>query len=242
LLDWLAVEFVEQGWSLKHLHRLMVTSAAYGQSALVDRGHPQHVRSLAEDRENTLLWHARRRRLEGEAIRDAMLVLSGELNPRLFGASARPKLPENISNYAWKPDADARDQNRRSVYVLAKRNMRYPLFDAFDLPDMHNSCARRTQTTTAPQALTLLNGELTLERARHWAGRLLAAFGEGEQRLVAHAYAEAWGRRATTEEVQMGVQFLRDQARRSPNAPNRAAAVADFCHALLNSNEFLYVD
>src|SRR5262249_57749955 len=99
--------------------------------------------ALKVDRENRLLWHARRQRLEGETLRDAMLAVSGELNSRPFGPSARPKLPEKISNYAWKPDVRPENQNRRSVYVFAKRNMRLPMFDAFYLPDMHNSCSVR---------------------------------------------------------------------------------------------------
>ena len=118
------------------------------------------------DRDDHLLWHARRQRLEGEAVHDAMLAVTGELNPRMFGVSARPKLPARISSYAWKADAKPEDQNRRSIYVFAKRNLRYPLFDAFDLPDQHNSCSRRAVTTTAPQALLLLDGEFALERAR----------------------------------------------------------------------------
>jgi hypothetical protein len=248
LLDWLAVEFVEHGWSLKHLHRLMVTSATYCQTSLVDRTRPDQARAYAADKADKLLWHARRRRLEGEAIRDAMLCLSGELNPRLFGVSARPKLPAGVSSYAWKPDDRAEDQNRRSVYVFAKRNLRFPLFDAFDLPDMHNSCARRTKTTTAPQALVLLNGDFSLERARKWAADLSARFPDDEKGLVAHAYRAAWGRRATDDEVALGLKFLHAQESVLPSgAPGdaanaRAAAVADFCHALLSANEFLYVD
>jgi hypothetical protein len=230
LLDWLAVEFVEHGWSLKHLHRLMVTSATYKQSSLVDQANP----ALKVDRENKLLWHARRQRLEGETLRDAMLVVSGELNVRPFGPSARPKLPEKISNYAWKPDTRPEDQNRRSVYVFAKRNMRYPLFDAFDLPDMHNSCAHRSKTTTAPQALLLLNGDFTLERAQHWCDRLGC---KGDERaFVLTAYRTAWGRCATDEEIATGVHFLQRQAALT-TSPR-----IDFCHALLNANEFLYVD
>jgi hypothetical protein len=233
LLDWLAVEFIERGWSLKHLHRLMVTSATYCQNSLVDPANP----ALKTDRENKLLWHARRQRLEGETLRDAMLAVSGELNPRPFGPSARPKLPEKISSYAWKPDGRPEDQNRRSVYVFAKRNMRYPMFDAFDLPDMHNSCARRTKTTTAPQALLLLNGDFTLERARHWCDQLQAV---GDERaFVATAYRSAWGRNASDEEIATGVSFLQRQ-RTMSNSPREAAV--DFCHALLNANEFLYVD
>jgi hypothetical protein len=248
LLDWLAVEFVENGWSLKHLHRLMVTSATYCQSSLVKCDDPRQAKALAVDRENKLLWHARRQRLEGEALRDAMLAISGELNGRPFGPSAQPKLPEKISSYAWKPNEKAADQNRRSIYVLAKRNMRYPLFDTFDLPDMHNSCACRSKTTTAPQALLLLNGDFTFDRARQWAARLLEQHPLDEQALIAQAYRSAWGRRATPEEIQAGLRFLDTQSAVIPERGDkpadscRAAALVDFCHAVLNANEFLYVD
>jgi hypothetical protein len=253
LLDWLAVELVESGWSLKHLHRLMVLSAAYGQDSRVDRENPQHRKALAVDRDNHLLWHARRRRLEGEALHDAMLALSGELNLRMFGPSARPKLPDNISKYAWKPDPRPQDQQRRSIYVLAKRNMRYPLFDAFDWPDMHNSCARRLTTTTAPQALLLLNGDLALERGQALAARLRERFGDDEMRMLVQGYRLAWGRQPSAAEIQLGLRFLDMQSealqtRRLADgaAMNREAvrraALADFCHALLNTNEFLFID
>jgi hypothetical protein len=248
LLDWLAVEFVENGWGLKHMHRLMVLSATYCQDSRVDPS----AKALSVDKENHLLWHARRRRLEGEAIRDASLALSGELNLRMFGPSARPKLPEKISSYAWKPDAKIEDQNRRSIYVFVKRNLRYPLFDAFDWPDLHNSCSRRVTTTTAPQALLLLNGDFTRERAEKLGAALRARPGEKDADLVAHAYRAAWGRPATADEVRLGVKFLSTQAEtiRSKGdaaeakepAAIRAAAVVDFCHALLNTNEFLYID
>jgi hypothetical protein len=253
LLDWLAVEFVESGWSLKHIHRLMVLSAAYCQDSRVDLANSLHRRALAADRDNHLLWHARRRRLEGEAVRDAMLALSGELNFRMFGPSARPKLPEKISKYSWKPDLRPEDQHRRSIYVLAQRNMRYPLFDAFDLPDMHNSCARRLTTTTAPQALLLLNGDFALERGRAFAATLHECFGGDEARMIAHGYRLAWGRQPSTEEIQLGLRFLSkhtEMLRTRRHADGgamdadaaRRAALADFCHALLNTNEFLFID
>ncbi len=243
LLDWLATEFMEHGWSVKHLHRLMVTSATYRQTSRVDPA--QARRAYAVDRDNRLLWHARRQRLEGEAIRDAMLLLSGELNVRLYGPSARPRLPERISNYAWKPDPRPEDQHRRSIYVFVKRNLHYPLFDAFDQPDLHNSCARRTQTTTAPQALLLLNSDFTRERARHWAARLLAECPD-DYHLVTQAYREAWDRPPSAEEVQVSLGFLHKQAgivrQEATGGDAHAAAIADFCHALLSANEFLYVD
>ena len=121
---------------------------------------------------------------------------------------------------------------RRSIYVLAKRNMRYPLFDAFDLPDMHNSCARRTQTTTAPQALLMLNGEFVQEYARNWSEKLERSSPGDTRSKVALAYRCAWGRPASQEEIQLGMTYLRQPG----------ATLGDFCHALFNTNEFLYVD
>jgi hypothetical protein len=108
--------------------------------------------------------------------------------------------------------------------------MRYPLFDAFDLPDMHNSCARRTQTTTAPQALLMLNGEFVLKHARDWSEKLSSSGDTKSQ--VAHAYRFAWGRPATDAEFRLGMTYLCQPG----------ATLGDFCHALLNTNEFLYVD
>jgi hypothetical protein len=235
LLDWLAVDFVEHGWSLKYLHRMMVLSATFRQTSVVTHDDPR----LAKDKENKLLWHARRRRMEGEAIRDELLQLAGDLNPRMYGPSARPKLPGGLGSYAWKPDARPEDQNRRSIYVFAKRNLRYPLFDAFDLPDMHNSCARRVRTTTAPQALLMVNSELTLEETQRWSASLLKQHGGDERALLAEAYRAAWGRPASETEIQLGVQFL---DRQTSLVGSRDAAVADFCHALVNANEFIYLD
>ena len=225
------------------MHRLMVTSATYCQSATVERDRPEHSLGLSKDKENRLLWHARRQRLEGEAIRDTMLALSGEMNLRMFGPSAKPALPAGISSYAWKADVKLQEQQRRSIYVLAKRNLRYPLFDAFDMPDLHNSCARRSQTTTAPQALLLLNSNFTLERAQQWRRRLP----KEERALVTQAYREAWGRPANEEEIALGMRFLQDQrtiltARGSDARIAAENAAVDFCHALMNSNEFLYAD
>jgi hypothetical protein len=265
LLDWLAVEFVEAGWSLKAMHRLMVTSAAYRQSSLVDAENPQHAKALEADAENLLLWHARRRRLEGEAIRDAVLHLASNLGTRMFGPSAHPQLPDGVgTSYAWAPDKEGGERNRRSVYVLAKRNMRFPLFDVFDYPDMHNSCPRRSNTTTAPQALALLNGDLPIEGAQAWGARLAGSSSNDDSALVQNAYLEALGREPTPEEASDARQFIEKQmatiagaqlsqepapgdSASGAQAPcncveAKAAAVADFCHALLSCNDFLYVD
>ena len=266
LLDWLAVELMESGWSLKAMHRLMVTSATYQQSALVDAKNELHAKATGIDPSDKLLWRARRQRLSGEALRDAVLSVSGDLDTRMYGPSVHPDLPDGLGNYAWKPDARAEDRNRRSIYVMAKRNLRLPLLDAFDLPDMHNSCARRSSTTTSPQALLMLNSEFTLGEARCWSGRLISQLPkEGhdqaadDRALIAAAYGQAYGRQPTSAELDLCAKFIIDQAAAieqrgtldkeslpvpppASQPPAHAAAIVDFCHALLNSNEFLYVD
>ncbi|MEX0676575.1 MAG: DUF1549 and DUF1553 domain-containing protein [Pirellulales bacterium] len=260
LLDWLAVEFVDRGWSIKAMHRLMVTSAAYCQSSRVDWDNPLHARAHEIDAGNRLLWHARRVRLEAEAIRDSMLQLSGELGLGMFGPSARPELPAGVAGKAvWEPDASPSERNRRSIYVLAKRNLRYPLLEIFDWPDLHNSCPQRGTTTTAPQALALLNGEFALEQAQRFSGRLLAAHAGDRPALVRAALAAAFAREPDAEQLQAAEEFLAHQAALIAAAgatdcdvlpvpmpdghdPANGAAVVDFCHAILNANEFLYVD
>ena len=260
LLDWLAVEFVERGWSMKAMHRLMVTSAAYRQSSRVDWDNPELARATEIDAANRLLWHARRQRLEGEAMRDAMLELAGDLQQRMFGSSARPRLPDGLEGGSdWKVDDQPQARNRRSIYVFAKRNLRYPLFEIFDQPDLHNSCPQRSTTTTAPQALTLLNGEFSLEQARRWSGQLLARHGDDTAALVRTAWVEAFSHEPDDDELQTALAFLDRQTAAlaaggataadvlpiplpAGQDPARAGSLVDFCHAIFNSNEFLYVD
>jgi hypothetical protein len=262
LLDWLAAEFIERHFSIKALHRLMVTSAAYCQSSNVDEQNAIHAKAKQVDPGNNLLWHARRVRLRGEAVRDAILQVSGQLNPKMYGVSARPELPEELAGnrYAWTADATPADRNRRSIYLFARRNLRHPILSAFDPPDRISSCARRTITVTAPQALTLLNGRLALEQSRHWAGKLLQSAGTNRGALIAAAYRAAFGRGPAGSELADAEQFLTDQSRKIETAeqplstaalpepmprdlrPSDAAATVDFCHALLNASEFMFVD
>lgn len=252
LLDWLAVELMEHDWSLKHIHRLILNSATYRQSSTVDPTAASHMAAMKVDPQNSLLWHARRNRLEGEAIRDAMLSVSGQLNHRMFGESARPELPEGASKrYAWNPDERMEDQRRRSIFVLAKRNMRFPMFDAFDLPDMHNSCGARTESTTPPQALLMLNSRETMELAAVWARDLHDRFASNRMYMIQHAYATALGRQADADEVAAAAAFLESpvfidsatvSANRKVNREVSLEAVTDFCHALFNCNEFVYID
>jgi hypothetical protein len=249
-----AVSRPAKPWSLKAMHRLMMTSAAYCQSSAFN------PLSAEKDRENRLLWQYRRWRLEGEALRDACLSASGELNGKMFGPSVFPELPQGVETRGgWTLTADEKERNRRSIYVFVRRNLRYPLFEAFDFPDTHESCARRNRTNTAPQALILLNGELPLKWARAMAGRLLREAPTDEAR-VERAYALAFAREPEGEERAEALAFLKRQAeiirarleRKEPvgppigapegTDPAEGAALADFCHALMNANEFLYVD
>ncbi len=248
LLDWLAVEFVESGWSLKTLHKLIVTSATYQQSSRVDVDNPAQARALAVDRENRLLWHARRQRLEGEIARDAMLQVAGDLSETMFGPSARPKLPTGVGSKAvWKPDDALEQQNRRSIYIFAKRNLRFPLLEIFDQPDLQISCPQRSMTTTAPQALALLNGEFPLEQASRWADQLMTVHGDDTGAIVGAAWRSAFGREPSGNESDASCAYIRNQLQvlaetGTESREAQRAAVADFCHALFNANEFLYID
>jgi len=239
LLDWLAGEFVARGWSMKQMHRLMVTSAAYRQ---VSTAKPQ-----AADPDNRLLSHQNRRRLEGEALRDAMLSVSGLLNMRAGGRSSAPELPAELSNATgWRVSTDLADRNRRSIYVFAKRNLRYPLFSTFDAPDGNETCARRYTTTTAPQALMVLNSKATLDMAHAFADRVRAEVGDDPARAIDRTHRLALGRAPSADELSIMRTFLqRDtillKGKKGVDHP-LAAAVVDLCHALLNVNEFLYVD
>lgn len=266
LLDWLAYELVEEDWSLKHLHRLIVTSATYRQSSEVDTDNAETMRKQSIDPANRWLWRANRRRLEGETLRDAMLAVSGSMNFEMNGPSVKPPLPQAVietSKYAWKADPAPASHVRRSVYVLAQRNLRFPFFTAFDAPDAYQSCAARAKTVTAPQALSMLNGTFAQSTAQRWAGAILKAGHTESRDFVAHAYQQAFGRNASEAEIADGAEFIEDQidaVRSGPeiddrslpspcpsefirqNSPAEAAAMVDFCQALFNASEFLFVD
>lgn len=260
LLDWLAVELMEGGWRLKGLHRLMVTSATYCQASYGDAVKSLQKRASAIDPENRLLWHVRPRRLDAEALRDSMLAISGELSLRPFGPSAPPEMFKNQYLSADIGEGTEGHKLRRSVYMLLRRNRVDPLSQAFDAPDRCVTCPSRNNTTTAWQALALLNGRFAIDRGRTWATNLVDRFGDDWQTLVRHAYHAAWGRLPTSVEVALALEFLENHARSSDIAPEtqsverfrsggsrrgdsrRMAAVVEFCHVLLNSNEFLYVD
>ncbi|MBI2824591.1 MAG: DUF1553 domain-containing protein [Planctomycetia bacterium] len=262
LLDWLAAQFIDGGFRQKPLHRLIMTSAAYRRACAAPG-----AATPEQDPDNTYWARFARRRLSAEQLRDAMLATSGELNPRMGGESARSELPRGISAaYAWKADADETQRNRRSIYMFSRRNLREPILDVFDLPDPHECCTRRIETTTAPQALQLMNGQWSLDRARAFAGRVLGACGGNPDQAVSCAYRMAFARNPEAHELAASQRFFVDQRaiiadrlaggipvfqsvllpRGAPPAAladrTGAAALVDFCHVLLNSSEFLYVD
>lgn len=251
LLNWLGQAFTQRGWSLKQLHRLMVTSATYRQSSQnLDNSSP------AADSDNKLLSRMNRRRLEGEALRDAILAVAGLQNDKQEGPSIHPELPAELgmTAAAWPVESAAGERNRRSIYVFAKRNLRYPFFGVFDAPDGNEPCARRNLSTNAPQALMLLNDKLILNFARIFAERVLREAGTNLDHVIEQAYGLALGREPRLEERHACDRFLQQQAeairaRPGDKAPAgaavdsvHAAAVADLCHVLFNLNEFLYID
>ena len=254
LLDWLAKEFVKQGWSLKQMHRLIMTSESYAQaSAFRDD-------AAKADPFNRLLWRFPPQRLEGEVIRDSMLAVAGRLNGQVGGPSAFPALPSGAAQPrgGWDVPERSYEQDRRSVYVFVRRNSRYPMLEAFDMPDTHESCARRSTTTTAPQALALLNSEHTLGWAHGLAGRVLDQAGADRNRQIQAGFQLAYSRTPDAWEKDTVLTFFDTQTKiiaeraaagetllvpedfPETMSMEEAAAVVDFCHMLLNSNEFVY--
>ncbi|ODT99540.1 MAG: hypothetical protein ABS79_04335 [Planctomycetes bacterium SCN 63-9] len=232
LLDWLALEFIRQGWSMKAIHRLIVTSATYRQAS----GKASRE-SLANDPDNRLLSRQNRRRLDGEAIRDALLAVSGRLNPAQGGPGIFPALPSELAKLSskgavWPVSPKPEEQDRRSLYVFVRRNLRYPFFESFDRPDTNASCARRAVTTIAPQALSLLNGQLSTGAAQTLADRVRREAGPEIGSMVHRAYLLAFGRPPDQTERTLAHSFL---------AADGATFTA-YCLALLNLNEFIYVD
>jgi hypothetical protein len=230
LLDWLVADFVAHGWRPKPLHRLIVTSATYRQSA--QREPSDLVAGQRVDPENRLLWKHSVQRLDADEIRDAMLAASGEVTSTIGGASGTPA------------------ETRRAIDTRLVRNTRDPLLGAFDAPDGNATVPRRDTTTTATQALLLINGDWALARARALAGRAersSAASADDRERIVL-VYRLAFGRHPDRAELAEALTFLSRQSalaagpKRRVNLEAYRAALVDFCHVILNSNEFIYID
>ncbi|MCE9560750.1 MAG: DUF1549 and DUF1553 domain-containing protein [Planctomycetes bacterium] len=261
LLDWLAVELVEKNWSLKHIHRLLVTSATYRQATNGTQG-------AKLDPDNKLLWKMNRRRLEAEAVRDSILAATGNLNPQIGGRSVKVPLEPEVYDLIftegepdglWPVTPDATQHTRRSLYLFNKRNVRLPMLEALDQPDTLNSCAFRPVSTFAPQALILMNGPFVQEQGRALAISLVKESGDPGKQLEA-LYRRAVGRSPRAEEKQLAGEFLdaqtetirkRIEAKQSvgldpktlPAGADlaRTRALADLCIVMFNTHEFVYV-
>ncbi len=266
LLDWLACELVAGGWRLKRLHRLIVTSATYRQAGRRDLETAVDTwqRKLAADAHNRLLARFPRQRIDAEIVRDAMLAASGSLNSQAGGPGVMPPLPQELVQTLlkkqWQTSPRPEDHYRRSVYLFARRNLRYPLFEALDRPAADASCARRPRTTTANQALMMLNSQFSLEAARRLAGFVWGQVGSEPADQVQLAYRRVLCRLPRAEELSEAVEFLAQQRTliqaelanvddlAAPigclncTDPYAGAALTDLCLALFNTNAFLYVD
>jgi len=259
LLDWLTATFVENGWSIKKMHRLIMLSNAYQQSSAYQAD------AAKVDPNDKLLWRFARRRLEGEIIRDSMLFTGGALNMQMGGPGIFPPLPVGVSRpgsryLSWKTEQDPAEANRRSVYVFVKRNLRYPMFETFDFPDTHEPCARRYATVTPTQPLALMNDELVMEWSRDLASRVLNDSGLSSEQQIERAFRIVYSRAPKAEESKAILDFLNQQSgllaarlAKDDKVPlpdkipggmdrARAAAFVGVCHTLLNSNEFIYIN
>ncbi len=236
LLDWMTTEFVEKGWSIKKLHKLIMTSSVYREASEVSQDAVDH------DADNVYLSHFNRRRLMPEEIRDGMLQSSGVLNLKMAG---RPVVPEVAreelyglsANGMWVPTANTEEHTRRSIYMLVRRTFRPAMFESFDAPDGILSCSRRMESNTAPQSLTLLNGQWTVKEATRLAEKLDAAADPRE--IVKMAWLAIYAREPRADEVP-GVQAFLE--RQTAELGSKKAAAAELVRVLFNTNEFLYVD
>jgi len=225
LLDWLASEFVSQGWSLKKLHRMILLSETYQRSTEAHEGNAK------VDANNRFLWRMNRQRLDAETLRDSVLAVSGDLNLKMGGRPVIPKLSKEEYTVMWArnqwPEAmDEREHTRRSVYLYVKRTFPMPMLSTFDTPDSSMSCSRRDNTTVAPQALTLMNGDFMVGQAKQLAAKLRSAYPGSTAKQVETAWQRILGRLP------------------KPAEREKAATVSleQICLALLNTNEFVYLD
>jgi hypothetical protein len=188
-----------------------------------------------------------RLRLDGESIRDAMLVSARRLSTRRGGPGVMPPLPSELLSTLlkkqWEVSPDEEDHRRRSIYLFVRRNLRYPLFDVFDRPDTNASCPERNRSTTAPQALWQLNSEFSLAAARDLAAYVTSQAGNEPREQIALAYRRTLCRPPMDEELASAIEFLdRQKQRLQENERPAAEALAHLCLALFNLNEFVYLD
>ena len=228
LLDWLAVEFMKRGWSVKEMHRLIMTSEAYQMSSAYE---DPVVRE--KDAQNQYLWRYRAQRLDAEIVRDSILAAGGNINLTIGGAPVFPRLPKelltSVSHGIWKEDADGPDVWRRSVYVYRRRGLAFPMFQIFDLPEQNVSAGARTVSTVPTQALTLLNDPFVLGQAQLFADRLKREAGDDPAAQIDLAYRIALTRPPAQTELAVALDAI------------KKGSLVDLTHVLMNLNEFVYM-
>jgi hypothetical protein len=237
LLDWLASEFMDGGWSIKKMHRLLVLSVAYRQSSRATL--KQAAKAVTIDPQNRLLHRQNVRRLEAEAIRDAMLAVSGRLDRSIGGPSVLPHLTEHQVGRG-RPSSGPLDGNgRRSIYLQVRRNFLNPMFSAFDYPTPFTTMGKRSVSNVPAQALVMLNNPFVLQQAEQWAKRTLAGPDRTSVERVQSMYLEAFCRPADREEIGLALAFLGAAAEEHGND---GKVWADFAHVLFNAKEFIFVE
>lgn len=237
LLDYLASELTRGDWSTKRLHRMIVLSSVYRTSGARPQDESNRAawdQALSVDPDNRLLSHFPRRRLSAEAIRDGLLAVSDSLNLKTGGPGVRPPLPaemlKTLLSGQWKVTPLKSEHDRRSVYLFARRNLRFPFFATFDRPTADQPCARRNQSTTAIQSLMLLNSDLMIKAS----DRLANVVSQDDPKIesqIQSLYRRLYSRLPAPNELASAKAFLATDA-----------SLRDLCRAMLNSNEFLYVD
>jgi hypothetical protein len=247
LLDWLAAEFVGAGWRIKPAHKLIMMSNTYRQSSQ----HPEMVEYSERDYLNRRWWRFNRRRLDAEALRDAMLATSGRLNRQMGGPSFFPKMSdealEGLSRKAKAWGESPPDQrSRRTIYMLVKRSRLLPLMTTFDFADTTLPCGQREVTTVAPQALAMMNNHFVHEQSDSMAHRVAQEAGNDPAKQVEGAWRLALGRAPSQTEAEAAATHLASQLAhfqaKQEEQPAVHLALTSLCHVLLSTNEFIYID
>ena len=248
LIDWLAVDFIENGWSIKRLHRQIMLSTAYRQSS---RRPPRSLDESAVsaeriDPDNRLLWRMNLRRLEAEIVRDTVLAASRGLDRTAGGPPVEITNPADGLSEA-KPAPTPTSPNRRSVYLFARRVYPLKFLEIFDAPIMPVNCTQRMNSATVLQSLAVLNSEFLFAQSEKLAVRISETAGPTSEQRVELGFQIMFSRQPTASELTKSVAFLNEQERgyvsaENPTVRTQQKALADFCHMLLSSNEFLYVE
>ena len=248
LLDWLADELIQGQWKLKRMHKLILMSRTYRQSAM----HPEFEQYNERDAANRLWWRAARRRIDAEALRDSMLFAAGELDETLGGPSFRAEISSNALEGLSRKDAawqasPPEQQRRRSLYMFAQRSLLSPMMTAFDFCDTVAPCGKRDVTTVPTQALALLNNSFSHNCSQALAKRIVESAGDDSATRVKLAWQFALGRAPTASEQRLAQAHLDEGHRRFEQTATDMRSVEltsleSLCHVLINTNEFVYVD